>query len=199
MRVLVESGTFSVKQPSSDDPITPCTETYKCKVKSDGTIDKAKARFCVRGDLQEQLLTLDNWLPTALHQIFKIFLAMAAKCGATVFQLDFIGAFLQAPIKTRTFVKILPLLGVLCPKYAQYCGVPLQLLMSMYGISVCRRNWFKELHNWLIDKNGRKFVQSKCKPALFYRNKANGSITYILTHVDNSLYFNSKNENFNPP
>ena len=100
---------------------------------------------------------------------------MAAKCGAHLLQLNFIGAFFQAPIKTRTFVKLPQFLAVFFPDYAQYCGVPLRLLMSMYSMSVCGRNWFEELHDWLVDPQGGNFQQSKFEPAVFFRIEDTGS------------------------
>ena len=48
----------------------------------------------------------DNWSPTAYMITLKYFLADAAKHKARVHQLDFFGAFLQAKVKNRVFVKL---------------------------------------------------------------------------------------------
>ena len=47
----------------------------------------------------------DTWSPTASMRTLKYFLADAAKHKARVHQIDFIGAFLQAKVKNRVFVK----------------------------------------------------------------------------------------------
>ena len=55
----------------------------------------------------------DTWSPTASMRTLKYFLAYAAKYKARVHQIDFIGAFLQAKVKNRVFVK-------LAMRYADY-------------------------------------------------------------------------------
>ena len=48
----------------------------------------------------------DIWSPTASMRTLKYFLSEAAKHKAKVYQLDFIGAFFQAKVKNRVFVKL---------------------------------------------------------------------------------------------
>ena len=48
----------------------------------------------------------DTWSPTASMRNLKYFLSDAAKHKARVHQLNFIGAFLQAKVKNRVFVKL---------------------------------------------------------------------------------------------
>ena len=58
------------------------------------------------GDLQNKELVGDIWSPTSSMRNLKYFLSDAIKHKARVHQLDFIGAFLQAKIKNRVFVKL---------------------------------------------------------------------------------------------
>ena len=81
-------------------------DVYKAKIQSDGSIDKLKLRIVVRGDLQNKEMVGDTWSPTASMRNLKCFLADSAKNKARVNQLDFIGAFLQATVKNRVFVKL---------------------------------------------------------------------------------------------
>ena len=48
----------------------------------------------------------DTWSPTASMRTLNYFLADAAKHKTRFHQLDFIGAFLQANVKNRVFVKL---------------------------------------------------------------------------------------------
>ena len=48
---LIKSCTFIVEYPEKDEPVTPCIDVYKYKIKSDGSLDKLKLRIVVRGDL----------------------------------------------------------------------------------------------------------------------------------------------------
>ena len=70
----------------------------------------------------------DTWSPTASMSNLKYFLADSAKHKARVHQLDFIGAFLQAKVKSIVFVK----LDIMCtdcfPEYANYFGRALRFI-----------------------------------------------------------------------
>ena len=74
----------------------------------------------------------DTWSPTASMRTLKYLLADSAKHKARVHQLYFIGAFLQAKVKNRVFVKLHIRYTDYFPEYAQYFGRALKLLKSMY-------------------------------------------------------------------
>ena len=65
----------------------------------------------------------------------KYFLSDPAKHKARVHQLYFIGAFLQAKVKNRVFVKLDMRYAAYFPEYSQYFGRALKLLKSMYGMT----------------------------------------------------------------
>ena len=72
----------------------------------------------------------DTWYPTTSMRTLKYFLADAAKHKARVHQLDFIGAFLQANVKDRVFVKLDKRYESYFPEHSQYFGRPLKLLKT---------------------------------------------------------------------
>ena len=86
-------------------PVAPCMDVYKAKIQSNGSIYKIKLRIVVRVDLQNEELVGDTWSPTASMRTLKYLLADLAKHKARVYQLDFIGALLQAKVDNRVFVK----------------------------------------------------------------------------------------------
>ena len=63
-------------------------------------------RLVVRGDLQNKELVGHTCSPTASIRTLKYFLSDATKHKAIFYQLDFIGAFLQAKVKNRVLVKL---------------------------------------------------------------------------------------------
>ena len=65
----------------------------------------------------------------------KYFLADSAKHKARVHQLDFIGAFLQAKVKNRAFVKLEIRYTDYFPEYAHYYGRALIFLNSVYAVT----------------------------------------------------------------
>jgi len=54
LKTLVDSGTFQEDTLREGETSTPVMETFKVKVKSDGSLDKLKTRLVVRGDLQDK-------------------------------------------------------------------------------------------------------------------------------------------------
>ena len=82
-------------------------------------MDKLKLRIVVGGDLQNKEMVGDTWSPTASMRTLKYFLADTAKHKARVHRLDFIGAFLQAKVKNRVFVKLDTRYADCFPEYAQ--------------------------------------------------------------------------------
>ena len=103
---LINNHTFLVNEPEKGESVTPCMDAYKAKIQSDGILDKFKLIIVVKGDLQSKYLIGDIWSPTASMRTLKYFLADAVKHMATVHNLDFIGAFLQAKVKNRVFLKL---------------------------------------------------------------------------------------------
>ena len=102
-------------------------DVYKAKIQSDGSLYKLKLRIVVREDLRNKETIGDNWSPTASMRTLKYFLSDAAKNKARFHQLDYIGAFLQANVNNRVFVKLDMRCADYFPEYAQYFGRALKL------------------------------------------------------------------------
>ena len=132
---LINKHTFMIEDPKDGEPFTPCTDVYKAKIQSDGSLDKLKLRIVVRGDLQNKEMVGDTWSPTPSMRTLNYFLVGAAKHKARVHQLDFIDAFLQAKVKNRVFVKLDMRYADYFLEYSQYFGRALELLKSMYGMT----------------------------------------------------------------
>ena len=63
----------------------------------------------------------------------------------------------------------------------------------MYGQTLSGNWWFLELEAWLLSTAGG-FCQLECDQALFICTKSVGSITTLITYVDDGLYNNSNND-----
>ena len=51
---LINNQTFIVEDTYKYEPVTPCTDVYKSKIQSDGSLDKLKLVIVVRVDLQNK-------------------------------------------------------------------------------------------------------------------------------------------------
>ncbi|MGH7954596.1 MAG: reverse transcriptase domain-containing protein, partial [Gloeomargaritales cyanobacterium] len=137
--------------------------------------------------LQKNHSNEDTWSPTASVKLLKTFLGHAARLKCRVYQLDFIGAFLQASVHERIFVKLAAKYGDLFPEYAKYCGRPLRLNKSMYGMIHSGRFWWQELLEWLLSTG---FVSSSVHPCLLWK-KIGDEVMMVLDYVDDMIYFST--------
>ena len=101
----------------------------------------------------------------------KYFLADAAKHKARVHQLDFIGAFLQAKVKNRFFVKLDIRYTDYFPEYAKYFGRAFRLLKSVYGMTNSGKLFADELIEWLLEAGS---IQSQCQMYIYHKYAPDG-------------------------
>jgi len=191
---LIDNNTFVLDTPRKGESITPIMETFKVKILSDGSLDKLKTRIVVRGDLQSKTLSEDIWSPTASFRALKMFLAHESRIKARVKQLDFVGAFLQAKTRSRVFVSIPQIYGVLFPEYKEFCGRPVRLAKSMYGMTLSGKYWFLDLQDYLVELG---FKPSSTIPSLFIKVDNKGNQIYVLDYVDDMLYYGTNEASIN--
>ena len=132
---LIDNKTFLIGDQKEGEPVTPCMDVYKSKIQSDGSLDKLKLRNVVRGDFKNKEMIGDTCSPTASMRTLKYFLVDAVKHKSRVHQLYFIGAFLQAKVRNRVFVKLDMRYAYYFPEYAHYFGRALRLLNFVYGMT----------------------------------------------------------------
>lgn len=173
---LVNHGTWAVvtqaTATAADQRILPGTWTLRRKRRADGSVSKLKARWCVRGDLQEPV---DNtYAPVVQWSTIRLLLYFSLFFGLITQSIDFSNAFVQAELKEDIFVH-LPR-GFASVNYIPVC---LKLQKSLHGISQAPRLWFEHLKAKLL---ARGFVQSALDPCLFYRDDI-----VLLVYVDDVI------------
>ena len=79
---------------------------------------------------------------------------------------------MQAKVKNIVFVKLDMRYADYSPEYAQYFGIALRLLKSMYGMANSGKLFSDELTEWLIEAG---FIQSQCQMYIYYKYAPDGS------------------------
>ncbi|CAI7801182.1 unnamed protein product [Closterium sp. NIES-54] len=80
---------------------------FRVKTKADGTIDKFKARWVVRGFDQEHGRDFtETFAPISRHSSLRILLAIAAMKKKKLRQIDVANAFVYAPVDEEIFVEL---------------------------------------------------------------------------------------------
>jgi hypothetical protein len=159
IRTLEQMGTWiEVPQTEASSQILPGTWAYRRKRSPDGEIKKYKARYCVRGDLQEGVF--NTYSPLVSWSTVRVLLAFALTFGWTTCSIDFASAFVQAKLKDPVWIHL--------PRgfrSARGDGMCLRLVKSLYGLSVAPRLWFEHLRDGLLAVS---LTQSKYDQCLFY-------------------------------
>ncbi|CAI7733040.1 unnamed protein product [Closterium sp. NIES-53] len=109
LKALEERNTWKVVPASVARNKTILTGkwVFRIKTKADGTIEKFKARWVVRGFDQEQGRDFtETFAPVSRHTSLRILLAVAAMKKKKLRQIDVANAFLYAPVDAEIFVEL---------------------------------------------------------------------------------------------
>ena len=158
LAALDRTGTWDlVPLPSHAVPIT-CKWVFKIKTKSDGSIERYKARLVARGFQQTPGLDYDEtFAPVAHMTTVRTLIAVAASCSWTISQMDVKNAFLHGDLHEEVYMQPPP--GVDAPS-----GHVCRLRRALYGLKQAPRAWFEHFVS-LIRAAG--FSPSDNDPALF--------------------------------
>ena len=156
---LVKKQTWEeVKQEEAKTKILPGTWVFRRKRTPDGRIKKFKARFCVRGDLQET--TEDTFAPVVAWSTVRLFLVLCLYLKWQTVSIDFDNAFVQANLDNPVWIH-LPR-GFTSTLGQRMC---LRLKKSLYGLSVAPKLWHAHLLSAILSIG---FKQSVFDPCLLY-------------------------------
>ncbi|CAI7822275.1 unnamed protein product [Closterium sp. NIES-53] len=154
---------------------------FRVKTKADGTIDKFKARWVVRGFDQEHGRDFtETFAPVSRHTSLHILLAVAAIKRRKLRQIDVANAFLYAPVDAEIYVE-LPHGSHGEPN--QVC----QLQTSLYGIKQAPRLWQQYLHARLTRIEFKQLPHDQG----MYRLTKTDDYILLIVYVDDLLYIGS--------
>ena len=157
---LIKQGTWEeVPISEATTRILPGTWTFKIKRTPDGEIKKYKARWCLRGDLQEK--EGDYYSPVVSWSTVRLFLVLSLVLKWKTISIDFNNAFLHATLPYSIWAH-LPR-GFQSSKGPGHC---LRLVKSLYGISEAPRLFFDHCRSAFLDLG---FKQSAYDACLFYK------------------------------
>ena len=157
-------------------PIT-CKWVFKIKTKSDGSIERYKARLVARGFQQTQGRDYDEtFAPVAHMTTVRTMIAVAASCSWTISQMDVKNAFLHGDLHEEVYMQPPP--GVDAPP-----GYVCRLRRALYGLKQAPRAWFERFVSVIMVAG---FSPSSHDPALFVHISPCGR-TLLLLYVDDML------------
>jgi Predicted membrane protein len=172
IRSLESKNTWiEVPKSSSKSRILPGTWVFCRKQSPDGSIRKCKARYCVRGDLHDQVT--DPFAPVTAFSTVRIFLITSTMFKWHTCSIDFSNASVQAKLDEDIWIH-LPSRGF----HGEMKDSCLKLQRSLYGIATTSRLWASHLFKALLSLG---FKQSKNGPCLFLKPEI-----YVIVCIDDT-------------
>ncbi|CAM8944065.1 unnamed protein product [Rhodiola kirilowii] len=159
---------------------------YKVKRKSDGSIERYKARLVARGFTQlEGLDYHETFAPVVKMNTVRTLLAVASSRGWPLYQLDVDNAFLHGHLDEEVYMT-LPI-GFYKREKSQ--GKVCKFNKSIYGLKQASRQWFSKFSDALIQFG---FIPSLNDYSLFTYNKE-GVYLALLVYVDDVIITGTSN------
>lgn len=171
-----------------------CKWLYETKYRSDGSIDRHKARLVIQGCRQQKGIDCEEtFAPIAKMTTVRAVLAIATMKDWNVYQMDVTNAFLHGDLEEEVYMQL--------PKGYVKKGELIQcntqavrtkylpgstvckLRKSLYGLKQAPRQWFAKLSSSLLSFG---FIQSKADYSLFTKQTKQG-FTVVLVYVDDML------------
>ncbi|KJZ78398.1 hypothetical protein HIM_02436 [Hirsutella minnesotensis 3608] len=175
---LIRRQTFSEEINEVDvhgKEVVDAKLVFDHKKDKEGKILRYKARLVARGFTQKHGINYEEtFAPTIRLDAMRIILALAARKGWKVYQMDAVAAFLAADLKERIFMKV-------PTELQQYFGKYVQILKSLYGLKQAARMWYLLISEYLKEIG---FSPMTVDPTIF-RHTESGVI--IGVHVDDFL------------
>jgi len=141
---LWDNGTWELMDLPDGQSVTPTEMLAERKRGADGSIDKYKGRFVVRGDKQTYLVDYTEvWAPVVRYTTLRVFLAYYISKRMTIEQTDVTTAFLNGDVEENIYIR--QPLGYERGDAPKVC----RLRKALYGLKQAARAWYNKLKDTL--------------------------------------------------
>jgi hypothetical protein len=155
---LEKNGTWKeVSILEAKTKILPGTWVFRRKRSPDGEITKYKARYCVRGDLEEG--EPETYAPVVAWSSVRLFLVLSLTLGWQTCSIDFSSAFVQANLTDPVWIHMPRGFKSDQPSDQRTC---LRLVKSLYGLSVAPRLWYQHIREALLLQGLKQSATDSC-------------------------------------
>ncbi|KAI3797236.1 hypothetical protein L1987_32491 [Smallanthus sonchifolius] len=188
-KALQDNGTWELVPRPESSPVIRCMWLFRHKFKSDGSLERYKARLVVNGKSQTVGIDCDEtFSPVVKPATIRTVLSLALSKQWPIHQLDVKNAFLHGDLQETIYMHQPPgFVDSTAPHYV--C----RLRKSLYGLKQAPRAWFNRFSTFIISQG---FKSSLCDNSLFvYRQGTNTA--YLLLYVDDIVLTASSTEFLN--
>lgn len=179
--------TWILTEPPENQEILDNRWVFKVKRRTDGTVDRFKARLVARGFRQKLGMNYtETFSPVVRFDSIRIILSIAASKAMHMRQFDVKTAFLYSEIDTEIYMKQ--------PEgFEDGTKKVCKLKKSIYGLKQASRLWNKRFTS-VLNKFG--LTETSADPCVFVNNKGE-FLTILAIHVDDGLIISESMEVIN--
>ena len=179
MQSLDENHVWELAELPAGRKAIGCKWIFKRKADADGNIERYKARLVAQGYNQKFGIDYEEtFSPVVRFESVRTVIALAAKHGLILHQMDVKTAFLNGELKEEIYMKQ-PTGFTVKGKETLVC----RLKRSIYGLKQSARCWNTELDNHLKNIG---FSQSESDPCIYIQT-VHGVVFVIAVYVDDII------------
>jgi hypothetical protein len=157
---IMKNNTWELTELPKHKKSIGCKWIYKPKFKSDGSIDKYKARLVEKRYSQTKGIDYaETSAPVAKLNTIRMLIALATKYHWKLHQLDVKSSFLNGELKEEVYLTQ--------PEWFAEKGqghLVCKLKKTLYGLKQAPRSWYEKIDSFFLQ---RGFMRSKSDPNLY--------------------------------
>ncbi|KAJ9545538.1 hypothetical protein OSB04_025245 [Centaurea solstitialis] len=173
---LKENDTWDLVPRPVDRPVIRCMWLFRHKFKSDGSLERYKARLVVNGKSQTVGIDCeDTFSPVVKPVTIRTVLSVAVSRLWPIHQLDVKNAFLHGHLNEIVYMQQPP--GFVDRQFPNFVC---RLKKSLYGLKQAPRAWYTRFATYILSHG---FRSSVCDNSLFIYTQGT-QMAYLLLYVD---------------
>lgn len=187
MAALGKNQTWELMQLPKGKHRVDCKWIYTVKYKSDGSLDKNKAKLVAKGYTQVYGVDyLNTFTLVAKLNTVRVLLSLAANLGWPLQQYDVKSAFMHRDLEDEVYMEVPLGYGPTTQE-----KVACKLKNALYGLKQSPRAWFGQFTSAMLNMGDR---QSQGDHTLFIYHSATGGVTTLIVYVDDIVVTNNDEE-----
>jgi hypothetical protein len=176
IQALQRNDTWTLVPRPASHNVVGCRWIFKTKLRSDGSIERHKARLMAQGFSEIKGLDFDDTFSPVVHPAtVRLILLLALTSSWRLHQLDVNNAFLHRILYDEVYMEQPP--GYTDPLFPRHVC---RLKRALYSFKQAPRAWFHRFSSFLLQIG---FLSSKADSSLFVYHTTLGTI-YLLLYVD---------------
>lgn len=187
IHMIEKNQTWVLVDRPSNKNVIGVKWVFRTKLNADGSINKHKARLVAKGYAQQHGVDyFDTFAPVARLDTIRLLLALAAKKGWKIFQLDVKSAFLNGFLEEEIYVEQPE--GFVTKRVEDKVYL---LKKALYGLKQAPRAWNSRIDDHLL-KLG--FKKSLSEATLYIKATPNNDVLIVSLYVDDLLVTGSESK-----